>query len=278
MRGAFRIRFQGLITALLLTALTVGPGCALWKSDEPTASTSQSPLKPVTPHIDAIELEVVYVERPIGDPLMGEALWSELDTISTLNPAVLTSLRRNGIRFGIASSDPPRNLTAVIGVEGGRYSGRRYSQRSGDAMTIDAWPVYPSCEVTINDGGSPRSKTYDQARCVFRVTPERLQDGWVRIEFVPEIHHGDMEMRRVPGDQDSQLKWQLTPSQLVDPLFGQRFVVDLNLGEMVVLSASGDDPKSVGHHFFRGGTTDNKLQRLLIVRLADMKRLDPVYQ
>jgi len=265
-------------SALMLTALAAGSGCALWKTDEAAPSAGKSLLKQVTPQVDAIELEVSFVERPIGDPLLGNSLWSELDTISTLDPAVLTSLRRNGIRFGIASSDPPHSLLAAMGVTGGRYNGRRYSQRSGDEITIDAWPAYPSCEIAIDDDHTPQTRSYEQARCVLRVTPERLQDGWVRIEFIPEIHHGDMVMRRVPAERDSQLNWQLTPSQLVDPLFGQRFTVELNLGEMVVLSADGDDPHSVGHHFFRGGTSDSKLQRLWIVRLADMKRLDPVYE
>ncbi len=258
--------------AVVMTALAGASGCALWNGDESMGPTGRSLLKQVTPQADAIELEVSFVERPVGDPLLGSSLWDELDTISTLDPTVLTSLRRNGFRFGVAGSEPPRNLLAAMGVVGGRYNGHRYSQRSGQAMTIDTWPAYATCRVSLDEAGERRQQTYKQARCTFRMTPERLQDGWVRVEFIPEIHHGELKMRAVPGDQG----WQPVGSQLVDPLFDQRFSVALNLGETVVLSADGDDPESVGHHFFRGGTTGHKLQRLLIVRLVDMRRIDGV--
>ncbi len=258
---------------VVMTVLAAVPGCALWNGEESIGPTGrQSLLKPVAPQVDAIVLEVSFVERPVGDPLLGNRLWDELDTISTLDPTVLTSLRRNGFRFGVAGSEPPRSLLAAMGVVGGRYNGHRYSQRSGQAVPIETWPWYATCRIKFDEAGEPRQQTYENARCVFRVTPERLQDGWVRVEFIPEIHHGEMKLRAVPGDQD----WQQIPSQLIDPLFDERFSVELNLGETVVLSASGDDPESVGHHFFRGGTTGHKLQRLLIVRLVDMKRLDGV--
>ncbi len=256
----------------MMTVLATASGCALWNSGESMGPTGQSLLKPVAPQMDAIILEVSFVERPVGDPLLGNSLWDELDTISTLDPTVLTSLRRNGFRFGVAGSEPPRSLLAAMGVVGGRYNGRRYSQRSGQAIPIETWPAYTTCRINLDEAGERRQQTFENAVCKFRVTPERLQDGWVRVEFIPEIHYGVKKMRAIPGDQE----WLQVASQLVDPLFDQRFSVELNLGETVVLSASGDDPESVGHHFFRGGTTGHKLQRLLIVRLVDMKRIDPI--
>jgi hypothetical protein len=251
-------------------------GCALFNSDETMHTAAKTPLKPLTPQFDAIQLDVSFVERPQGDPLLGPALWSELDEISTLDGKTLTTLHENGVRFGIASSNPPRSLMAAIEIaeQANSYSGRRYAQQSGQEMTINAWGEYPSCRITIPGDGGTIVQEYKYANCTFRVIPTRLQDGWVRIEFIPEIHHGEMKMRKLPGEQN----WKHLPSQLVDPLYGQRFSVELNVGELVVLSAAGDDPQSVGHHFFRGGTTDSKLQRLLIVRVADMQRLDPVYE
>ncbi|MBX3436381.1 MAG: hypothetical protein KF861_02750 [Planctomycetaceae bacterium] len=224
----------------------------------------------MTPNVDAIELEVSFVERPIGDPLLGSRMWSELVTVSTLDPSTATALRRNGFRFGVAGSEPPQNLAAAMGVTGGKYNYHRYSQRSGEEMTIEAWPAYATCDIDIDAAGQSRKKSYEQARCMFRVTPERLQDGWVKLSFIPEIHHGDLKIRPIPGNQG----WEQMPSQLIEPLFDQRFSVELNLGEMIVLSADGDNAQSVGHHFFRGGTSENKLQRVLMVRAVGMKRLN----
>jgi hypothetical protein len=103
---------------------------------------------------------------------------------------------------------------------------------------------------------------------------ERMQDGWARLQFVPEIHHGEMKLRKVPDE----FNWTSMSSQQVDPRFDQRFQVDLNLGEMIVLGAGGGKKRSLGHHFFRGGESDGHHERLLIIRLADMQRVDPLYE
>lgn len=271
--------WRQLFVVITMTAIS---GCALWREDGATTVTATSPLKPVTPRVDAIELEVYFVERPIGDPLLGNSLWNELDQVSTLDASVLTALRRNGFRFGVAGSDPPRNLQAALGrtsrtqsfadTPDFRVTGGRYSHRSGEHHLFTTWPAYDACEIEIDQAGKKSPSAYETARCLFRVTPKRLQDGWVRVEFTPEVHHGENKMRHQAGNQ----QFELMPSQLIDPFYDQTFSVELNLGEMVVISADGDNPASLGHHFFCGGTTDNKMQRLLIVKVADMKRLDVV--
>ncbi|MCA9025477.1 MAG: hypothetical protein KDA86_09720 [Planctomycetaceae bacterium] len=268
---------------VLMTLSTLG-GCAIWDTKDEQTVTANSPLKQVAPHFDAIELQVYYVERPIDDPLLGNSLWAELDQVSTLDPVVLTALRRNGFRFGVAGSDPPPNLQAALGMTGRtrsrtddpdyQLSGHTHYLRSGQEQMTNTWPIYQLCQIELYEGGEQELATYESAQCVFRVTPERLQDGWVRVEFVPEVHYGENKMRHQAGDH----QFELRPSQLIDPFYDQRFSVELNVGELVVLSAGGDNPESLGHHFFRGGNSGSKMQRLLIVKVADMKRLDPVYE
>ncbi|MCA9076626.1 MAG: hypothetical protein KDA93_16500 [Planctomycetaceae bacterium] len=268
--------------SIAVITLTVVSGCALWRDDDAQTVTAKSPLKPVAPRIDAIELEFYFVSRPIGDPLLGSSLWAELDQVSTLDASVLTALRRNGFQFGVAGSVLPRTLQAALGQSshtqsfadepGVQVSGGRHSHRSGEHQLFSTWPVYDSCEIEINKGGDTKVSSYETARCLFRVTPRRLQDGWVRVEFTPEVHHGENKMRHQAGEQ----QFELMPSQIVDTFYDQTFSVELNVGEIVVVSADGDNPSSLGHHFFRGGTTDNKMQRLLIVKVADMKELDGV--
>lgn len=265
--------------SILCLLAGLGHGCALW-NEESHVTTEKSPLKTPSPSVDAIQLDVIFVERPVGDPILGSMLWSHLDQVSTLPAPTLASLDRNGFRFGVAPTEPPRALQAALGMTGEmvprddsqeyRFNGHTYSRRSGEELSIDTWPSYSRCEINIEQDGEQTLSTYDNARCVYRVKVERKQDGWARLEFIPEIHHGEMKLRRVPGDHN----WTTSPSQLVDPQFGQRFEVELGLGEMVILGADGDDPLSLGHHFFRGGATDSRLQRLLIIRLADMQRID----
>ena len=258
-------------------------GCALW-TDDTEATVENTPLKPLRPSVDALGIEVTFVERPLGDPLLGTALWSNLDQVGTLEAATVSALGRNGFRFGLASSEPPHALHAALGMTGEavprdeslgfRTNSQRYYRRSGEELAIDTWSGYPQCQLEIDEHGERRSFDYHNARCVFRVKVERMQDGWAKLEFVPEIHHGEMKLRSVPDE----FNWTTMPSQQIDPYFDQRFEVDLNLGEMVVLGAGGHGPRSLGHHFFRGGETDAHHERLLIIRLADMHRVDPLYE
>ena len=46
----------------------------------------------------------------------------------------------------------------------------------------------------------------------------------------------------------------------------------LNVGEMVILTADRSKPNSLGSHFFSKGEGDNRIQRLLIIRLVDIKK------
>lgn len=263
-------------------------GCALLERRSSSSSDLEEKasalLKTPSPTADAIQLDVLFVERPVGDPTLGSGLWSRLDQVSTLPASTLASLERNGFRFGVAPSDPPQTLQAALGMTGEMVprdesqaygpSGSRTTRRSGEELSVDAWYGYPQCEIALNRTEGPVRQSYEDARCVFRIKVERVQDGWARLEFTPEIHHGEMRLRRVADQQN----WTTRPSQLVDPQFDQRFTVELNLGEMVVLGAGDADPTSLGHHFFRGGTTDSHTQRLLIIRLADMRRVDAVYE
>lgn len=273
------------LTLWIVVCLSAGAlsGCAPL-GEEVAAAPKKNPLKQLSPSVDAMQLDVIFVERPVGDPLLGRQLWSQLDQVSTLQAATVASLERNGFRFGVAPTDPPRALQAVLGMTGEmvprdesesyRSSWRRYARRSGEELSIDVWSDYPQCKISFDRNGEPESTTYNNARCVFRVIVERVQDGWAKLVFTPEVHHGEMRLRRIPDD----FNWTTTSSQLVDPQYDQRFEVELNLGEMVVLGAAGEQQVSLGHHFFRGGDTDSKVQRLLVIRLADMQRVDPVYE
>lgn len=273
---------RSVLFVVCLLAGTAG-GCAVL-SDQATVTDAKTPLKRISPSADAIVLDVMFVERPIGDPVLGSLLWSQLDQVSTLPAATVANMERNGFKFGVAATDPPRALQAALGMTGEMvprdesqaygFNGHKYARRSGEEISIDAWSGYARCEIDVNQSGKTQTKTYDNVRCAFRVRVERMQDGWAKLVFTPEVHHGEMQLRRVVDKQS----FTTTSSQLVDPQFDQRFEVDLNLGEMVVLGADGDDRRSLGSHFFRGGATDNKLQRLLIVRLADMQRVDGVYE
>jgi hypothetical protein len=72
--------------------------------------------------------------------------------------------------------------------------------------------------------------------------------------------------------------WQGRTSQEIEPLYPLQFSVELNLGEMAVVTGDGADPESIGQHFFFvRGADDWNYQRILVVRFGKIARATPVY-
>ena len=267
---------RGMFGLGLTTILVAATGCALidwgWDTTAGMDPNREVRLKPIPKPRDSVEVEVVFVERPVDDPLLGETLWQEIDQIGALDPDIRSSLRQNGLRVGVASSSLPRSLQTMLGLnatlgESGEGSkeliGRKLFLLPDSEKEIQASPVFSSCSVAIEQAGEVETEEYSNARFMFRVTAERLQDGWAKLQFLPEIHHGEMKWRQVA----SELGWQGRTAQNIVPLHAQRFEITLNVGEMVVITADGKEPKSLGRHFFRSSDPKGSVQHVLLVRL-----------
>lgn len=270
----------GFLSVLLLSA----GGCALFQQSSRQEANKPAGLPPIPTSRDAIQLEMVFVERPIDDPLLGSLLWQHIDQVSALPPEKRSMLRGNGFQVGHVSSTPPRALQSLLGFtteipdsrieESRRMVGRRVVLQSGAATEVQASELYPTCSISIASDDGVESQDFENVRCVFRVFVERMQDGWAKLEFLPEIHHDAAQLRATA----TALDWQLQSRQEIEKLYGHRFIIKLNVGEMVVLTAEqGAAIGSLGRCFFVGAEASADKQRLLVVRLADMKKVDPVY-
>lgn len=230
---------------------------------------------------NAIQLEVVFAERPAGDPLLGETLWNEVDQVSSLKAETRAALAEDGFRIGHCGSEPPRALEEMLGLHaeeaGGdrkkNLVGRRIVLASGAATELQIGDPIPECSVDVPGADGVETKTFQNARFLFRLTVERDQEGWARLEFLPEIHHGSFRLRRVAGENG----WELRTAQDVFPLYALRFSMLLNVGEMAILSAEDGGPQSLSRHFFFGTGNSAGVQRVLVVRLAEMAKTDPIY-
>jgi hypothetical protein len=226
---------------------------------------------------DGIELEVYFVERPTEDPLVGQSLWSEVNEINGFDPQTQSRLKVAGIRCGIAGSTPPSSIRALVSAQEIRNASQQtriqpVTLLSGRSAELEAAIVKHPFRLTPTGPGGREPAQYDAARCVLRVTGERVQEGWVRLEFLPEIHHGNRQVRTVPTEH----AWEFQESQQVDPLYEQRFSAELNIGEMVIIGATGAGRDTVGRYFFRGGQPQPTTERLVIVRVREMQRIEPV--
>lgn len=269
--------------AMLLVAL-ICVGCEALKisKDEPVTSTNHK-LASLAAGQDAVQLNIVFIERPADDPLIGEALWNGVDEIGTLSVDRRSELQRVGFRTGLVGSNPPRQLQRLIGLNTEitdfgessrekRLIGRNVILRSGAETEIQTSPFYPELKLMLP--GKTEKQTFLSARCVMNVKMERTQDGWVTLHFTPELHHGPRELRRVAGDNG----WELKSSQQIEAFPNQRFRMTLNVGEMVLLGARDDVSDSLGEQFYHASLDQAGSKRIIVVRLADMQRIQPIYR
>ncbi|WP_298862846.1 hypothetical protein [uncultured Gimesia sp.] len=286
----YRSWFLVVALAFLVVKIT---GCALMEEGAVLGlgkyvekrTTKKLPSIPVSQ--DAMQVEIVFIERPITDPLLGSTLWNEIDEVGAIELMDQENLKQNGFRVGHVSSVPPMALQTLLGLKshlGGvekqdeslLLSGRRLMLRSGVPTDIQTSGFYDKCSLQLFDDdeeGQLEIKEFEQARCVMRVKAHKVQDGWARLEFTPEVHFGAQQLRRTP----TNIGWQLENRQNTTPLYNQKFEVTLNVGEMTVITATDDlTPNSAGHLFFRGEGRKSNIQKLLVVRLSNMSKMEAV--
>lgn len=264
---------------MAVTLSACGAGCALFETGGWTAAGLGSPdrhtlLKPLGEAPQALRLEYFVVERPTGDPLLGDQLWDEM-TEMILDPKVRQSLNSQGLRVGVTTNSPPEALQKLLGEaeeitdartpeQARRRQGMLQVLPSGGSFTAWTSDEFPSRVVAFTAAGAETAKAFEQARGIVRVTAKTEQEGWAKLEFLPEIHHGATGMRHAATEG----AWQFTSGQEVQKLFDQKFELTMNEGDTAVLTALGDEPDRVGSLFFRTEAAGAPVQRLLIVRLV----------
>ncbi len=257
-------------------------GCTLFSPlNLPTATTVQRQvLPPIKAPGDAVQLQVVFIERPTDDPLVRQLLWQDLDQVGAIPPETRQVLENNGLRIGQAGANPPPSLQKLLGLTGELVDpadqerqlmrGRRLGLRSGQETEIQSLDLVQDCTIRYVLNGQTETAEYLQSRPVLQVRPVRVQDGWVRVEFAPEIHHGQARLRHTATEEG----WALKGGQQCDARHPLKFQLMLNTGEFAVISGNVDQPESAGYRMFCYEVEGRLTQRLLVLRLADSGRTE----
>lgn len=280
--AALRRRLPLLAFAL---GISVFAGCSLFPfgDDVKTIGVHRTVLPRIQASSDSIQLEIRFIERPADDPLLGQALWREVDQIAAIPSETRDMLQQNGFQVGHVASSPPLAVQSLLGLvhdagpcDGGggkQKDGTRQNLPPGFDTEIQATEPIEKCTVSIVEGQQSKTYEYEQVRFLFRMKSVRLHDGWVRIDFQPEIHHGEMRVRHTSTDEG----WQYRSRQKVDARHAQQFSLTLNVGELAIITAVPDHPNSMGEGFFCRDEDGSKRQRLLIVRVVDAGKSSDTY-
>jgi hypothetical protein len=282
-------------------------GCSIFdsKTDSKQTATGNG-LPPLRPPPGAMQLDVGYVEWPADDTRLGPDLWKFVDEIGPVeNPEARDRLRQNGFRVGVVGANPPTVLQRMIGMksdfafepaaeEAKQISGRSFMMLSGAESDVQVSTSYPVCTLKLNHAKDPGPRTYYNAICKYRIRAYRIQDGWVKLEFTPQIHHGDEHSRHEFGENG----WVLQTGKIIENFRPEQFSLQLKTGEMALVTCAEHSEGALGDLFFRGPAALRKgrdrqsvdpmfgieqpdpnqepeypIQRLLLVRLVGMDQL-----
>jgi hypothetical protein len=277
MTAAALARLRRCSALMLLIGVACCAGCAVLQLDD-----YQKAAKPILPPLvtpkDALMLEVYYIERGAGDPLIGEALWGALEEAGAIKSReVRARLRSAGIRVGLAGANAPQALRAAeaeqrSAKERGPGGMQKLPLLAGQETMIEAAVINQPFQLRTRGASGERVTPYDGARCILRLSAERQQEGWIRLHVQPELHHGPNSVQAKATDGS----WKLQQGQKVDHLYEQRFDVELNIGELLVVGPLGDEDDSIGARYFRSGEPPAECERVLVIRVADIQKIEPV--
>jgi hypothetical protein len=254
-----------------------GSGCSLFNAGRAVERiTAERPfLPPLQSERNVINLEVYFVDRVIGDPTIGEGLWRAVNQADG-TPSTHARLRDAGIQYGVAPSSPPAALQSLI-ARGFKQTSTRMTSvlnvplLNGSSAQIPVATLPPDSLIPSSGKRGAVPLRVVNAACTFGVAAEKLQEGWVKVVFLPQIQHGADQLRPVATGQS----WESRRGQQVESYYDHEFSLELNTGEFVVVGLSGERPETLGQLFFRNGDSQGRFQRLMIVRLAGMQHVIP---
>lgn len=266
------------LSACLMSATFIG--CALF--EKPFGQEPGLPVAEKTVSRNTIVLDIVVAARPRGDSLM-KLLW---DDVQEMGVVETTEQRRllnaNGFRLAVASSPVPSALQTILRESSARGSNRaptwdtttdqlpgssQVTLFDGQDTLFEVSGLVPELtvsEVDLEGAEIEEPQTFRQARCVVRVTAERIQDGWIRLRFLPEIHHGANTNRLVGGGTGLQLR----TTQRVWPMYHYQFEVTMRTGEIALVGPADVDDVRPGRQFLATEGPTGPTEKLITVRLA----------
>lgn len=277
------MRFSSVHHLAILSLLSCGVlACeSLQSGDSSTQQATAFKLPTLMAPRDSVELDIVFVDRPANDPLLGRTLWREVDQVGTLSADQRSMIRDAGLLVGHVGSSPPDALQSLLNLTDQELE-RQRREANGIPKTAArrvALPAGTDTEVWSSEAVAqrlvrlPDGKELDltNVRGMLRLRAERSQDGWARLDFTPELHHGQTSTRPFAATNG----WMYRTAQEVIPCFAQQFSADLNVGEMLVLTCDRDRPGTLGQSLFQFEDASGLKQRLVVVRLAELRKIVP---
>ena len=242
--------------------------------DEVTKTTLSSPQLAR----DAVILEIAFIRVPAKINSSDSTFWPAIDE-THLSVNDRKRLSQNGIRCGLIAGALPDSLNELINgdantvdleaLTGGlnlnlENRNQRLQFRAGQAgQIVMSKSVKENITVITSDAQYAAAERFSQAQCQFQIKTYPQGDGRVRIELIPQIHHGDPRAE-FTGQEGA---WLLKTQRAVKQYDTVPIEALISPGESLLLSADSHN-KGLGRQFFVINDDDEKTNHLLLMRLV----------
>ena len=271
--------FHSAISVFVLTGLA---GCSTWDTHAPR---SESLLKPITLTDDGMQLEVISVRFPLGDPDFNAELWNKIDE-QQLPLAVRRELAENGLRSGVLYGELPpviaqklaaaENRLASVTEASARFERSAPATRqtmqlhSGWRGEILASGVYAELPLMMLDNGRLAGRTYPQAQGIIDAQVQALGDHRIKLHLTPQLQYGEARQQWVT--EDGVIRPQTAkPKQAFERL---AFDAALAQDQMLLVTSLPERPGTLGNYFFTEEKDGQPQQKLVVIRLAESRYSD----
>jgi len=254
-------------------------GCHLLETPKWTLheAVDESPL--ATPRLadDSVVIEVSFIRVPAEDQQQLHQVWNDVDE-TNIAASLRTKLKENGIRCGKLPSAIPASFEALLSgdknitdptAQAGSLNlnlglrNRRLQCTAGsENFVVLSDSVIDDLVVIYSEDQYTSAEKFQQAQCQFEFRTYPQVDGSVRLELVPQIHHGAAKSQFKGHDGAWLLKTQRDVEEYTDLL------IDTSLlpGESLLLSCDELD-HGLGGHFFSKNDDQTEIQIMLRLRV-----------
>lgn len=278
-----------LLPFALILFMLIG-GCRLMNEEAVVQGTS--PLRPVRPSPDSMQLEVIWARCPLDDAEMNDTVWSEIDE-TQVAPDVHRELARNGFRVGVVAGTPPDAIARLLNMQAAgspaangdgnqlvdvthenKIHGSRRNLRRGERMEIRASENMASMPLLVGRGRELGGRTFRDAQAIYALTIDPQPDQTVKVQVTPEIHFGPSKLRWSGGEDGMDVVLRQLPMREREIFDSMRMEVRLAPGEMLILAGLPDSGCRPGQYFHTAESAGGREQKIVLIRLAQVPRSD----
>lgn len=236
------------------------------QSSPPSVLAARWRPQPIAPGANDVLMNVIFVERPFGDPVLNTNLWEQADE-DQLEISLRRALQARGFRVAVLGGQLPASLKRLFSEERvGQMNGEYVQTPAGRPTQIHTSEVHDNWPGET-DKADHQAADYVAAVGSLRVIPSIAVDASVELGITPEIQHGLAGRRFVPASESrGPLDWTMQLGRQIRSFDDLMFSLRLQGGQYAMLSCQPKERDSLGSRFFTHVEDGRTVQRVVLIQ------------